>query len=383
VRDNTALSRFELDADGETAVAFYRLSPGVITFTHTEVAPGLRGRDVGSALIRGGLEAARARGLRWCRAAVSCQPISHGIRNLRIWCISTAMDFAAGAPSREAGRRSSARGAAGADQDQGLRSLAHFAATPFRLEPSSNQDEEHSMPGEFVKITSRAGGAFDCYLSVPAASGKVPAIVLASAVHGVDKDIRDLADEFASHGYIAAAPELFWRTIPGPLGHDDERTKVRSQPRLEKIKKGEPDLVDTLTELRKLPQSNGRAAVIGFCYGGPYAILGPKRLGFDAGISCHGSRMGDYIAELDGVTAPVCIVWGDQDHGASADVLAAYRDVPSRMKNVEVHIIPGVLHGYMMPGIPKAFHQATRDLSMARTLAILGGLRDDRLRQAS
>ena len=93
----------------------------------------------------------------------------------------------------------------------------------------------------------------------------------------------------------------------------------------------------------------------------------------------------DYIKELDGLTAPVCIVWGDQDHRAPAEVLDAYRPVPARMKNVEVHIIPGVLHGYMMRGNPKAFHQPTRDLSMRRTLAILDGLRggDVPLRKAS
>ena len=54
--------------------------------------------------------------------------------------------------------------------------------------------------------------------------------------------------------------------------------------------------------------------------------------------------------ELDGVTEPVCIIWGDQDHRAPPEVLDAYRPVPSRMKNVEVHIFPGILHGYMMPG---------------------------------
>jgi carboxymethylenebutenolidase len=73
------------------------------------------------------------------------------------------------------------------------------------------------MAGQTIRIDSRSGGAFDCWLSMPAGDGKVPAIVLASAVHGVDKDIRDLADEFAAHGYIAAAPDLFWRSLPGPL----------------------------------------------------------------------------------------------------------------------------------------------------------------------
>ena len=226
-----------------------------------------------------------------------------------------------------------------------------------------------------IKISSSNGGQFDCYLVKPQADDKAPAIVLASAVHGVDKDIRALADEFASHGYIAAAPDLFWRSIPGPLSRDDNRTKERSQPRHEKIKAGETDMADTLSELRRLPQFNGQAAAIGFCYGGPYAILGPKRLGYSGGISCHGTQMLDYIKELDGVEKPICIIWGDQDHQAPAPVLDAYRAVPSRKKNVEVHIFPGVLHGYMMRESPDAFDQKTRDFSMGRALAILERLR--------
>ena len=142
------------------------------------------------------------------------------------------------------------------------------------------------MQGKTIQIHGRAGSDFDCYLAMPPADGPMPAVVLASAIHGVDKDLRDLADEFASHGFIAAAPDLFWRTIPGPLTRaDGERTTQRGQPRAEKIKTGEADMADTLAGLQNLPQFNGRAAVMGFCYGGPYAILGPKRLGYAAGIS--------------------------------------------------------------------------------------------------
>ena len=130
------------------------------------------------------------------------------------------------------------------------------------------------MTGTTIKVRSSGGGEFDCYLALPPGTDKVPAVVLACAILGVDKDLRDLADEFASHGYIAAAPDLFWRTVPGPLTHEDSRTRPRGQPRLEKIKTGEADMADTLTHLRGLPQFNGRAATMGFCYGGPYAILG-------------------------------------------------------------------------------------------------------------
>lgn len=230
------------------------------------------------------------------------------------------------------------------------------------------------MQGENAKIRSSEGGEFDCYIAAPVSGARVPAVVLASAVHGVNGDLRAIADEFADHGYIAAAPDLFWRTIAGPLGRDDERTKVRSQPRLEKIRTGEADLADTLAQVRKLPQSNGRAAVIGFCYGGPYAILGPKRLGYDAGVSLHGSQMLDYLGELEGLAKPVCIIWGDQDHQAPAAVLDAYRGAAAHVKNLDLHVFPGVEHGYMMPE-SKAFDRKTRDFSMQRSLAILDGLR--------
>lgn len=241
------------------------------------------------------------------------------------------------------------------------------------------------MTGQTIKIRASGGSEFDCYMIVPKTDKPVPAIVLASAIHGVDPDIHELAGEFAAKGFIAAAPDLFWRSIPGPLAREDERAAKRSQPRLEKIKAGEQDLKDTLAHLRTLPQFNGNAAVMGFCYGGPYAILGPKRLGYAAGISCHGTQLQDYVKELDGIRAPVCIIWGDRDHVAPAQVLDLFRAVPARMKNVEVHIFPGIQHAFMMHNAGPAYDQTTRDFSMARADAILEGLRNGHagIRQAS
>ena len=230
------------------------------------------------------------------------------------------------------------------------------------------------MKRQDLRIRSGEGPQFDCYLVTPEAGHKVPAIVLASAIHGVDKDLRSIADEFASHGYLAAAPDLFWRTTPGPLVRDDPRSAPRGQPRLEKIRTGEQDLKDVLPLLRQQPLFNGKAAVIGFCYGGPYAVLGPKRLGYDAGISCHGTQMLDYAGELEGVRQPVCVIWGDKDHLAPPPVREAYRGLAQRMKNLELHVFPGVEHGYMMKDA-KAYDAGSYDFSMQRTLAILKGLR--------
>jgi predicted GNAT family acetyltransferase len=62
VRDNTALSRYELDAEGAVAFANYRRAPGTVIITHTETPRALRGRGVASELVRGALQLIRADG---------------------------------------------------------------------------------------------------------------------------------------------------------------------------------------------------------------------------------------------------------------------------------------------------------------------------------
>ncbi len=64
IRDNTALSRFELDAGGVTAFMTYRLGDGVITLQHTETPPQARGQGIASRLVAGVLDIVRARGLK-------------------------------------------------------------------------------------------------------------------------------------------------------------------------------------------------------------------------------------------------------------------------------------------------------------------------------
>jgi predicted GNAT family acetyltransferase len=64
VRDNTERHRFEVDAGGHIAFSNYKRSDGVLTILHTEVPKELEGHGIGSALVRGLLEIARAQGLK-------------------------------------------------------------------------------------------------------------------------------------------------------------------------------------------------------------------------------------------------------------------------------------------------------------------------------
>jgi len=63
VRDNAERRRFELDADGHVAFSNYRRDDDTIVIMHTEVPKELNGRGIGSALVAGLLDMARAQGL--------------------------------------------------------------------------------------------------------------------------------------------------------------------------------------------------------------------------------------------------------------------------------------------------------------------------------
>jgi predicted GNAT family acetyltransferase len=64
IRDNQQEHRFEVVIDGHLGAAYYAREKGVITFTHTDVAPELGGRGIGTMLARFALDQARAEGLK-------------------------------------------------------------------------------------------------------------------------------------------------------------------------------------------------------------------------------------------------------------------------------------------------------------------------------
>jgi uncharacterized protein len=64
VRDNKALSRFELEVEGGLAFANYRLAPSAVIITHTETPRALRGRGIASELVKGALQLIRTDGLK-------------------------------------------------------------------------------------------------------------------------------------------------------------------------------------------------------------------------------------------------------------------------------------------------------------------------------
>lgn len=234
------------------------------------------------------------------------------------------------------------------------------------------------MAGSDVKVKSIEDGEFDCYLAAPA-GGKGPAVIIIAAVTGVGPDIRKMADDLAASGFLAAAPDMFWRTDPGYIKRTEEtqpRIHARTQPREQVINTGIQDVADLRDYLKGHEKCNGKVAVLGFCYGGPYALIGTARLGMDAGCSYHGTNLASYTQDLENSDKPLLIHWGSEDHAAPPELVARYRDYAARMDNVDVHIFPGVKHGYMMTTAPAAYDPEAFRYSWDATLSLLGRLKN-------
>src|SRR5258708_5172761 len=137
--------------------------------------------------------------VRWCFRLQACSPASH-------WCAISREPHGHPPSHRRELRfyRCPDREISGAWARQFHRLFQATGGCAERLQ--TNIRLEDTMPAKVTNIRSRDGGKFDCYLVTPESDDPVPAIVLASAVHGVDADIRAIADEFAAHGSLLRRP---------------------------------------------------------------------------------------------------------------------------------------------------------------------------------
>src|SRR4030095_14981027 len=147
------------------------------------------------------------------------------------------------------------------------------------------------MAGTHVTIAATGSATFDSYVASPVSAMGAGAVIV-STIFGVDSDMTYYADERAADGFVASAPDMFWRDAdPGPLPWtDDGRKRAFARNDRYDLELGMRDLADVIANLKKHPPCNGKVAVMGFCFGGPFALLAAARYGTNAGISFHGSQ---------------------------------------------------------------------------------------------
>src|SRR5690348_13035145 len=150
-------------------------------------------------------------------------------------------------------------------------------------------------------------GTFDAYIARPKAT-PAPAVTVLHEVFGVNADIRTTCDELAQQGFIAVAPDLFWRQGPDVDVSVTSETDWQHGLRLYQAydrDAGAKDVKETTSAVAKLPECTGRVAVLGYCLGGLMTFLTAARYGVDAAVVYHGGDTEKYLDEVKGFDSPL------------------------------------------------------------------------------
>jgi carboxymethylenebutenolidase len=202
------------------------------------------------------------------------------------------------------------------------------------------------MPGTDITYKTRADEDFTGYLAAPDGDGKVPGILLITAIFGIDDEMKQLSDAWAGDGFIVSTPDIFWRVMPGPTA-DMEKAFARFG--AFDHDQGMADIEDLIADLRSRPQCNGKIAVLGFCFGGLYAHLCAAHLGADAAGAFHGVKIGTQIEAASKVTVPVSFHFGDQDPVVPMAEVETIQKAYANHENAEIVVYEGAAHGFSMP----------------------------------
>lgn len=183
------------------------------------------------------------------------------------------------------------------------------------------------------------------YLARPEGAGPFPGVVVIHEIFGLHEHIRDVARRFAHEGYLAVAPELYFRQgdVHALSGFGEILELVRSVPDGPML----DDLAAMMALLRGMPECTGKVGATGFCWGGGatwlFAAHDPAP---DAGVAWYGrianwgsgpKHPQDPIDAVDRIETPMLGLYGGRDSGIPvADVermraALTRRDVPHEL----------------------------------------------------
>ncbi len=191
-------------------------------------------------------------------------------------------------------------------------------------------------------------GDFGGYIARPSTL-PAPAVVVLQEVFGVNADIRQTCDELAAVGFIGIAPELYWRQEKNvDLDVRSEADWSHGLALYQALDRDAAvrDVEDALVAAREVAGGTGKAAVMGYCLGGLLVFMTAARSTVDAAVAFHGGDTEKYLAEADGIAAPMIMHLGEEDEFISKPAQAAIKAALAGKPNVTIYSYPGQRHAF-------------------------------------
>jgi carboxymethylenebutenolidase len=210
-------------------------------------------------------------------------------------------------------------------------------------------------------------GAFNAYVATPDGAARAAVIVI-QEIFGVNAVMRDIADGLAAQGYVAVAPDLFWRIEPGVDITD--KTPEEWQKAFElygkfNVDKSVEDIQATIKAVRSL-SGNGKVGAVGYCLGGLLAYLTGTRTDADASVSYYGVGIEGKLTELADLKGPLLMHVAEEDKFVSKEAQSQIAEAVKSAPGVTAHFYPGLDHAFARIG-GEHYDSAGADLANSRT----------------
>jgi len=184
------------------------------------------------------------------------------------------------------------------------------------------------------------------YLSLPAGSGKSPAVLMVHEWWGLNNDVARLADALAEQGYVVLAADAFRGSVA--QNPAEASRQVSSTP----ASQISGDLDAALSYLKGHPRvDSARVAVLGFCFGGTQAMrMGTRRADLAAVVIFYGSGPITDPEQLGAMreAGPVLGIYGAEDRNIPVSQVEGFRSaLSSRGVRNQIEIYPGVGHAFV------------------------------------
>lgn len=207
-------------------------------------------------------------------------------------------------------------------------------------------------------------GTMPAHLAEPGEGGPHPAVVVIIEAFGLVPHIRAVAERLAGEGYVAVAPDIYYRALPdNKVGYDELPKAIGLMQQIDDGKFTE-DMRATVSFLRGLANVGDKIGVTGFCMGGRLAFLSACALPaeFAAAAPFYGGGISAHLGVADRIECPLYLFFGERD---SFIPLEQVKEIDARLselrKPYQLKVYDGADHGFFCDERASYHESAAKD----------------------
>jgi len=199
-----------------------------------------------------------------------------------------------------------------------------------------------------TEITTLDGkGTIPAYVVKPTGTPR-GAVIVIQEIFGVNPGIQRKAEDWAGEGYLAVAPDVFWRQQPGLEFNPDVPEEFQQAVGYMMKHDFDAGILDIEAVIHWIRREAGVAKVglVGFCMGGKVAYQAATRTDIDASVGYYGVGIDQMLGESHAIAKKLMLHVPTADGFVPAAAQQAMHDGLDSNPHVTIHDYAGLDHGF-------------------------------------